>query len=82
MVDKVQAYFSRLTPFYLIPANAMTDHEGFDAYPVFVSQDALDKAVALRAMSKQMTELFDDMPAPEERTQDEADAFATLLGLL
>ena len=78
----VKAYFSRVTPFYLIPVEDMTDHQGFDAYPVMVEADALIKAVLLREMSKTMTELFDNMPAPEEKTQDEADAFAALLAEL
>ena len=79
MVAKVTAYFSRITPFYLIPSGTITDHEQFDAYPVVVEPAVLLKAVKLREIKLKMEEVFLDMPAPEEKTQEEADAFVALL---
>jgi len=80
MVDKVQAYFSRVEPFYLL--REVTDSEGFDAYPVEVPASALVKVEKIKAILRTMTELFDEMPAPEERTQEEADALVKLLRLI
>lgn len=79
MAAKVTAYFSRLTPFYLISSGKITDHEQFDAYPVVVEPAVLLKATKLREIKQKMDDLFLEMPAPEERTQDEANAFVALL---
>ena len=82
MVAKVTALFSRVVPFYLIPAGQASDHEQFDAYPVTVSPTMVLKAVMLREMKTKMEDLFMEMPAPEENTQAEADAFVELLRAL
>lgn len=73
----VKAYFSRLVPFYLL--RERDDSEGFDAYPVEVEGHILDLAEDLRSVANEMTRLFDNMPAPEERTQEEADFLSALL---
>jgi hypothetical protein len=75
----MKALFSRRVPFYLIPMDQAQDSDGFDAYPVEVPQFALDMAVQLRVMASEMDAVFMDMPAPEECTQEEADAFVTML---
>lgn len=79
MADKkVSAKFSRIVPFYLLPDGDL-DSDGFDAYPVEVDQGVLDLAVELRELERRMQELFDEMPAPEEKTQDEANFLAAEL---
>jgi len=76
---KVKAFISRLTPFYILPADGAGDSIGFDSYPVEVDQRTVDLAVALRSLKGEMDLMFDNMPAPEERPQDEADFFAAAL---
>ena len=75
----IKAFFSRLVPFYLVPVDDADDSVGFDAYPVEVDERTLATAVALRRISERMTEKFDNMPAPEEAAQEEADLFEELI---
>jgi len=75
----MKAYFSRLTPFYLLSEEEAGDSAGFDSYPVEVTPDLLTLCENLRSVTVDMTAKFDDMPAPEERTQEEADYLSDLL---
>jgi len=69
----MKAYFSRVTPFYLIGQNEIGDHESFDAYPVDVDPQLLMVAQGLRGLVKTMERAFENNPAPEECAQAEAD---------
>lgn len=75
----MKAYFSRLVPFYLIAPEDADDSIGFDAYPVDVDPRTVAVCQALRRLERQMDNVFDRMPAPEEKTQEEALIFEGLL---
>lgn len=71
----VKAYFSRLEPFYLMAPNEISDSSGFDAAPVEVNAEVLEKVRKLRSLIVQMEELFVSHPTYEECAQEEADDF-------
>lgn len=75
----VNALFSRLVPFYLLPTDEADDSLGFDAYPVEVDARTLAIAVALRSAAGEMNDFFDTQPAPEEAAQQSAAHFEELL---
>ena len=74
---KVDAYFSRFVPLFLLPADTHPDLL-FDAYPVRVDKDALQFATEVRERIDAMTRAFETNPAPEDAAQAEADLFVEL----
>jgi hypothetical protein len=78
----MRAMFSRLTPFYLMSEDEAQDSDGFDAYPVEIDSEIVTLCENLRDIKRLMDEKFDEMPAPEELTQEEADYLAALLKML
>ncbi len=72
----MKAYFSRLTPFYLVTQEEMESELGFDAYPVEVDEVVLANVRSVRRLVQKMEEAFDINPAPEECAQLECDMFA------
>jgi len=75
----MRAYFSRKKPFYLMSQNEVGDSDGFDAYPVVVEPDVLLLCQTMRNIVKAMEDAFNDMPAPEESAQKEADLLDELI---
>ena len=69
----IKAFFSRRIPFGLVPAEENFDTVGFDSYPVDTDERTLRLAAELRALAQVMQEMYDNMPAPEEAAQTEAD---------
>lgn len=79
---KIQAYFSRKVPFYLLDTSELNDELAFDAYPVTTDSKLLDAAQKLRSIVRQMKEVFEEGSAPEDCAQKEADTFAELFASL
>lgn len=75
----MKAKFSRLVPFYILAEDEADDSIGFDAYPVDVEPRTVAVCQALRKVAKEMNELFDNMPAPEEAAQQEALHFEEMI---
>lgn len=73
---KVKALWNRRVPFFLGTAEEFGDSDGFDAYPVEVEETTLKNVRDLRALLANMENMFDNMPAPEEAAQEEADNFS------
>ena len=78
----MKAYFNRNAPLYLLAADEMGDHEGFDAYPVDVDGTKLEQIQALREVILLMEALFQNNPAPEECAQSEAETFVGAIGAI
>lgn len=79
MAKKVNAYFSRFVPLFLLPEDTHPDLL-FDAYPVKVDESALQFAVEVREGLDTMRRAFETNPAPEDAAQDEADLFTEVFG--
>jgi hypothetical protein len=74
-----KAFFSRYVPFYVMAPEEVTDSNGFDAYPVEVSEATLSFARNMREVVDSMEAAFMESPAPEEAAQTEADLLNDLL---
>jgi len=74
-----KAFFSRKIPFGVLSVEESNDHISFDAYPVEVDTRVLRLASELRGVLENAQAMFDNMPAPEEAAQTEADYFAAQL---
>jgi len=75
----MKAKFSRRVPFFIMSDEEATDSEGFDAYPIEVDSRTVYIAQALRDVAGKMNAKFDNMPAPEEGAQEEAEYFEDLI---
>lgn len=73
--DIVKAYFSRKVPFYLLAEEELTDSLGFDAIKVEVPLYSVKFSQKMRSIVKEMQQVIENNPAPEECAQEEADVY-------
>ena len=74
-----KAFFSRRLPFGLIPVEDNSDYVSFDSYPVEADPYVVRLAAELRSIIENAQAMYDNMPAPEEAAQSEADYFSAQL---